>query len=96
MTRSAHCWAGEPVKEALFADTALLRDVLLYHVLPGQVLAGQIPFDTHLATVRGGAFSINAHLQVTDARHRQAGIVATDIRADNGVIHVIDRVLLPH
>jgi uncharacterized surface protein with fasciclin (FAS1) repeats len=34
-------------------------------------------------------------LVVTDARHREAGIVATDVFANNGVIHVLNRVILP-
>jgi uncharacterized surface protein with fasciclin (FAS1) repeats len=47
------------------------------------------------ATVQGQSFSISAALAITDGQSRTAGITATDVLASNGVIHVIDRVILP-
>ncbi len=85
-------------KEALFADKALLTAVLTYHVLPSKVLKAQVPAGKAITTVQGGIFKIDAvgsSLVITDGRNRTATITATDIAASNGVIHVIDKVLLP-
>ena len=82
-------------KQALLADTALLTQVLTYHVVPARVLAAQIPVGTPITTVQGQSFTISPALQITDQRGRVANITATDLLASNGVIHVIDRVLLP-
>ena len=45
--------------------------------------------------MQGETFTVNASLKITDRRGRQAGIAATDVFASNGVIHVIDKVILP-
>jgi uncharacterized surface protein with fasciclin (FAS1) repeats len=82
-------------KEALLANTELLTAVLTYHVLPARVLAAQITSDAPITTVQGASFSIGADLAITDGRARRANIVGTDVFTSNGVIHVIDRVILP-
>jgi uncharacterized surface protein with fasciclin (FAS1) repeats len=82
-------------KADLLADTALLTAVLTYHVLPARALKADIVPGTQPATVQGGTFSISAALAITDGRARTAGIAATDVLASNGVIHVIDKVILP-
>jgi transforming growth factor-beta-induced protein len=82
-------------KEALFANKALLTRVLTYHVLPAQVLSSGIPFGTAVPTVQGQTITIGRDLEITDQNGRKAGIVATDVAATNGVIHVIDKVILP-
>lgn len=85
-------------KEALLADKALLTAVLTYHVLPARVLRAEVPAGKAIATVQGGIFKVDAvssGLQITDGRNRTANITATDILATNGVVHVIDKVLLP-
>lgn len=76
---------------------AQLQTVLTYHVVSGQVLAAQIPFGTPVATVSGQTLRINAGSPptITDTTATPAGIVATDVRASNGVIHVIGKVLIP-
>ncbi|HMM84522.1 fasciclin domain-containing protein [Azohydromonas sp.] len=82
-------------KDQLLADKDLLTAVLAYHVVPGRVLKAQVPVGTAIATVQGGSFSVDTSLQITDGRDRRAAIVATDVLATNGVIHVIDKVILP-
>ena len=82
-------------KEALLADTALLTQVLTYHVVPGRVLRAQVPLDTAITTLQGDSFSVDGTLAITDQRGRTSNIVATDVFTSNGVIHVIDRVILP-
>jgi transforming growth factor-beta-induced protein len=82
-------------KAALLADKALLTKVLTYHVVPAQVLSSGIPFGQPVASVQGQTFTIGKDLAITDANNRQSNIVATDVAASNGVVHVIDRVILP-
>lgn len=73
-----------------------LGTVLTYHVLPAQVLAAQIPFGTPVATVSGQSITIqNTPLRIVDTTATPAPIAATDVRASNGVIHVIGKVLIP-
>lgn len=81
--------------EALLADTELLTAVLTYHVVPGRVLKSGVPVGTPIRTLQESSFTVNAQLAITDGRQRMANIVATDVLASNGVIHVIDRVILP-
>ena len=82
-------------KEQLLADKDLLTAVLTYHVVPGRVLKAQVPVGVAIPTLQGGSFTVDAALQITDGRDRRAAIVATDVFATNGVIHVIDNVILP-
>jgi transforming growth factor-beta-induced protein len=74
--------------------------VLTYHVVGSQVLSSQIPFGQPVATLAGQSITINAATaplvaSITDTTTTPAGITAVDVRASNGVIHVIDKVLLP-
>jgi uncharacterized surface protein with fasciclin (FAS1) repeats len=82
-------------KEALFANTALLTKVLTYHVVAARVLKAEVPVGAPITSVQGETFTIDASLKITDQRARVAGIVATDVFASIGVIHVIDKVILP-
>jgi uncharacterized surface protein with fasciclin (FAS1) repeats len=82
-------------KEALLANTELLTAVLTYHVLNGRVLKADVPVGAPIATLQGDSFTVDATLTITDQRERTAGIAATDVLASNGVIHVIDKVILP-
>jgi uncharacterized surface protein with fasciclin (FAS1) repeats len=79
--------------QALLADPEALSQVLLYHVLSGQVLAESVTDGLSVETLQGApvAFAImDGKPMINDAN-----IVATDILATNGVIHVIDQVILP-
>ena len=82
-------------QEALLADKALLTKVLTYHVLPARVLKAEIPFNTPITTVQGSAIRIDSSFKITDQRGRVSAITAADVFASNGVVHVIDKVLLP-
>jgi transforming growth factor-beta-induced protein len=85
-------------KAQLLADRALLTTVLTYHVLPGRVLAADIRDGATPTTVQGQTFRLDTdggRLTITDGRGRVSNIVATDVQASNGVVHVIDRVILP-
>lgn len=81
--------------EALLADTALLTRVLTYHVVPGRVLAADIVPGAPVTTLQGGRFTVGADLAITDGQGRRARITGTDVLTTNGVVHVIDRVILP-
>lgn len=74
-----------------------LSTVLTYHVLGSQVLAADIPFGTPVTTLSGQDITINAGTPptITDTTATPASIVATDVRASNGVIHVVGKVLIP-
>ena len=82
-------------KAALLADKALLTKVLTYHVVPARVLKAEVPVGVAITTVQGETFTVDATLKITDQRQRASSIVATDVFTSNGVIHVVDRVLLP-
>ena len=78
---------------ALLADKAALANVLTYHVVAGKVMAADVVKLTSAVTVQGQAVSI----EVKDGKVYVDGaqVVTTDIKASNGVIHVIDAVILP-
>jgi uncharacterized surface protein with fasciclin (FAS1) repeats len=82
-------------KAQLLANVPLLTRVLTYHVLNGRVLRSQVPLNRDISTLQGGVFSVGSTFTITDARVRVTSITATDTYASNGVIHTIDRVLLP-
>jgi uncharacterized surface protein with fasciclin (FAS1) repeats len=78
---------------ALLADKAALANVLTYHVVAGKVMAADVVKLTSAETVQGQAVSI----EVKDGKVYLDGaqVVTTDIKASNGVIHVIDAIILP-
>lgn len=82
-------------KEALLANKPLLTSVLTYHVLPSRVLKADVPVGAPITTVNGKTFSVTPALAITDGRGRSARITSTDVLASNGVIHVLDKVILP-
>lgn len=82
-------------KEELLANTDLLKSVLPYHVVPMVVKAADIPYNTDIETVNGQTIMINEANVITDASGNTANITGTDMMATNGVVHVIDTVLLP-
>jgi uncharacterized surface protein with fasciclin (FAS1) repeats len=79
------------------ANKPLLRTVLAYHVLNSKVNAADIPFGKPITSREGSIFKIDTGTPpvITDGRNRKANITATDIAANNGVVHLIDKVILP-
>jgi uncharacterized surface protein with fasciclin (FAS1) repeats len=77
--------------DALLADKSKLASVLTYHVVPGTVMAKDVKAGK-VKTVQGSDLTLSTSDGV---KVDGANVVKTDIVADNGVIHVIDRVVLP-
>ncbi len=75
-------------------DQTFLNEVLLYHVALGRLLASDVLAADEIATLQGSSLS-QAGGVLTDNLGQQANIIATDVEAANGVIHVIDAVVLP-
>ena len=82
-------------KEQLLADKPLLTRVLTYHVVPSRVLKAQVPVGAAVTTLQGDTLTVGSDLVITDQRGRRAAITGTDVLTSNGVIHVIDKVILP-
>jgi len=79
--------------EGLLADIPALTDVLTYHVVSGKVLAADVVTLSSATTLQGSDVSIrveNGNVFINDAQ-----VIITDIEGSNGVIHVIDSVLIP-
>ena len=81
-------------------DDATLTSVLLYHVVPGRRYSGSVLSAQQLNTLNGDKIEVNAaDASIVDVNGREAGILVGaglfDISAKNGVIHVIDKVVLP-
>lgn len=75
--------------------SAQLTSVLTYHVVAGaNVLSNAIPSGP-ITTLETGTFTVNG-TTITDEAGRQTGIVAVDVQAANGVIHVLNNVILPN
>ena len=70
-----------------------LTDILLYHVVSGSVLAADVVTLSEAETLLGK--NVNITVDMDKVMVNEANVVATDIIADNGVIHVIDSVILP-
>jgi uncharacterized surface protein with fasciclin (FAS1) repeats len=77
---------------ALLADKEMLIKVLTYHVVPGNVMAADVTAG-EVTTVEGSALTISTENGVMVDN---ANVIKTDIVASNGVIHVIDSVVLPN
>ena len=77
--------------DALLKDKAKLTAILTYHVVPGKVMAADVRAGK-VKTVQGSELTISTTggVMVDNAK-----VVKTDIVADNGVIHVIDSVVIP-
>lgn len=78
--------------DALLKDIPKLKKILTYHVVSGKVMAADVVKLTSATTVEGSDVKINASSGV---KVNDATVATPDVAADNGVIHVIDTVLMP-
>jgi len=79
--------------EGLLKDTEKLKAILLYHVVAGKYKAEDVISKDEIKTVQGQSI----HIDATDGvKVDEAYVIKADIEAENGVIHVIDKVILPN
>ena len=79
--------------DALLADTAALASILRYHVVNGAVTAEQVVTLTSALTLNGSSVTISVNNGVV--KIDEATVIITDIKTTNGIIHVIDAVIIP-
>lgn len=91
-TDAAFAKLDKATLDALAMDPAKLKTVLAYHVVPGKVLAADVKSGP-VQTVAGTPFNVS--MSGTSVKIDSATLTATDVLASNGVIHVIDSVLIP-
>ena len=91
-TDEAFAKVPESDLKALLADKEKLKAVLTYHVIAGKVMAADVIELSTATTVQGSNLAIIAEESVTI---NGAKVLKTDVKASNGVIHVIDSVLIP-
>jgi uncharacterized surface protein with fasciclin (FAS1) repeats len=92
-TDEAFAALPEGTVEGLLEDIPALTDILLYHVVAGEVYAADVVELSSATTVQGSDVTIT--IEDGNVFVDGAQVVATDIQASNGVIHVIDAVILP-
>jgi uncharacterized surface protein with fasciclin (FAS1) repeats len=83
----------EGTLESLLQNPSELSKILTYHVVSGKVMSPDVAGMTSVTTVQGGNLSIDSSNGV---KINEAMVITPDIECSNGVIHVIDSVLLPH
>jgi uncharacterized surface protein with fasciclin (FAS1) repeats len=84
--------------DSLLADKPALKNVLTYHVIKGKIMASDLQPTQTVETLNGDELTItvaDGKATITDGQGNTVNITTTDIAAKNGVIHVIDGVLLP-
>ena len=81
---------AETLGAALADPSGLLTQILLYHVVPGSLDAAAVTSSTSLTTAQGETISVNGAVLNGDIN-----IIATDVNACNGIVHLIDGVLIP-
>jgi hypothetical protein len=81
--------------DAIFKDKDLLKSILTYHVVEGRVSANDVVNSDTLTTVNGKPLSIRVDEATGDVFVNDALVTTTDIQTANGVLHLIDSVLLP-
>ncbi|MEJ2289808.1 MAG: fasciclin domain-containing protein [Deinococcales bacterium] len=92
-TNEAFAALPEGQLDALLANKEQLAAVLTYHVGAGKVMAADVVNLTSATSVQGEPITIT--VSADGVKVNDANVTATDIEASNGVIHVIDKVILP-
>ena len=92
-TNAAFAKVPKATLDMLAKKPALLRRVLLYHVVAGKVTAAKVVKLRSAKTIAGPAVRIR--VTGTTVRVNDARVTAVDVKASNGVVHLIDRVLIP-
>lgn len=92
-TNEAFSKIPEATLNDILADKEQLTAILTYHVLEGEVFAEDVVGITSAKTVQGG--EVNVEVTGNSVMIDNAKVTQTDIEAENGVIHVIDTVLIP-
>jgi uncharacterized surface protein with fasciclin (FAS1) repeats len=92
-TDAAFAKVPKSTLDALAADPEQLKAVLLYHVADGRLTARKVVKRKSIRTLNGAR--VKVRVTKKGVRVNNAKVTKTDIRASNGVIHVIDTVLLP-
>jgi uncharacterized surface protein with fasciclin (FAS1) repeats len=83
--------------DSLLKDIPKLTSILTYHVIDGAVPAADVIVHKNLTTLQGQDLKVDAskwHLHKS-VKINDANIITADVKADNGVIHIIDKVLIP-
>ncbi len=92
-TDEAFAKLPEGTVEALLADKDALTAILTYHVVPGKVMSSDVVGLTEAETVNGAKIAVA--VEGESVKINDATVTAVDVAASNGVIHVIDSVILP-
>jgi uncharacterized surface protein with fasciclin (FAS1) repeats len=83
--------------DGLLKDVPKLTEILKYHVVNGAVPAADVAVHKNITTLQGQDVKVDAakwHLH-KNIKINDANVIKADVKADNGVIHVIDKVLMP-
>ena len=91
-TDDAFASLPEGTVDSLLKDIPQLTKILTYHVVSGKVMAADVVGLDSAPTVEGSSLKIDSSSGV---KVNDATVVTPDVEADNGVIHVIDKVLIP-
>jgi uncharacterized surface protein with fasciclin (FAS1) repeats len=91
-TDEAFAKLPEGTVDGLLKDTAKLKQILTYHVVEGKVMAADVVKLKSATTVQGSDVKIDASSGV---KVNESTVTTPDVAADNGVIHIIDTVLIP-
>ena len=86
--------------DELLKDVPKLKAILMYHVIPGKFTIDEIAQMKTAKTLQGQEIKIHGngwwHLHMNPIINDDAHIISTDIVTDNGIVHVVDRVLMPN
>jgi uncharacterized surface protein with fasciclin (FAS1) repeats len=96
-TNDAFAALPDGTLDSLLADIPALTDVLTYHVVSGKVMAADLSDGQVVPTLQGGELTVkimNGSVMLEDAAGNMSEVVTADVEASNGVVHVIDGVLL--